>query len=609
MFWHLKLVDISFIIRMNNSKIPKLSFHSDPNNVTRDFPKTKRQKVQKREMDMILTPNNNKLNILHSSGSGIRRCYTDDTSATYTKKLTFGGDPKIIERVKNNERKVRKDIDSLLNAISEIEKESVRIHARELPAITLELDAKVKACRELQNEIDGLSTEMDLKDNQCDLQRKNVELSSKNIVSMHAVKVQEFENDLEEELSNAKREWTYKLMEVENLKPDERLTDEMRQLKTEFEEVNRKLFILQNENENECKNYKKELDKKFEIFKKVKNDARIELDGEQERLSKVLKDLQDTHGELKENIKTCRDEFNDFEKRIGEAEVNFHSMELAVVPLKKKLASTSQALTQVQEEKKQVEGEANNWKKKYVNELEKVQQELYTRQNLATSIEEIKGYTRCFAYANERQMPDEFHINYVDRCICENSGEKRVQVFDRVVLEEIHKDHKRLYNECIPFLEKYISKLINCSIIVVSQQPTAPMKKTLLKQLIEQYGENYKMTLNILHLDGSIKHSDVGLDNPTEIRDLSQDEECMNILTLDTKLRKDEESHSMNIYIGSMSTVQLNRELDDAPSVLSHILTKTKQCFVFKINAGENIEKALALAGKLKRTITLPQLD
>lgn len=609
MFWHLKLVDISFIIRMNNSKIPKLSFHSDPNNVTRDFPKTKRQKVQKREMDMILTPNNNKLNILHSSGSGIRRCYTDDTSATYTKKLTFGGDPKVIERVKNNERKVRKDIDSLLNAISEIEKESVRIHARELPAITLELDAKVKACRELQNEIDGLSTEMDLKDNQCDLQRKNVELSSKNIVSMHAVKVQEFENDLEEELSNAKREWTYKLMEVENLKPDERLTDEMRQLKTEFEEVNRKLFILQNENENECKNYKKELDKKFEIFKKVKNDARIELDGEQERLSKVLKDLQDTHGELKENITTCRDEFNDFEKRIGEAEVNFHSMELAVVPLKKKLASTSQALTQVQEEKKQVEGEANNWKKKYVNELEKVQQELYTRQNLATSIEEIKGYTRCFAYANERQMPDEFHINYVDRCICENSGEKRVQVFDRVVLEEIHKDHKRLYNECIPFLEKYISKLINCSIIVVSQQPTAPMKKTLLKQLIEQYGENYKMTLNILHLDGSIKHSDVGLDNPTEIRDLSQDEECMNILTLDTKLRKDEESHSMNIYIGSMSTVQLNRELDDAPSVLSHILTKTKQCFVFKINAGENIEKALALAGKLKRTITLPQLD
>ncbi|CAI4965210.1 BAD_collapsed_G0043200.mRNA.1.CDS.1 [Saccharomyces cerevisiae] len=594
---------------MNNSKIPKLSFHSDPNNVTRDFPKTKRQKVQKREMDMILTPNNNKLNILHSSGSGIRRCYTDDTSATYTKKLTFGGDPKVIERVKNNERKVRKDIDSLLNAISEIEKESVRIHARELPAITLELDAKVKACRELQNEIDGLSTEMDLKDNQCDLQRKNVELSSKNIVSMHAVKVQEFENDLEEELSNAKREWTYKLMEVENLKPDERLTDEMRQLKTEFEEVNRKLFILQNENENECKNYKKELDKKFEIFKKVKNDARIELDGEQERLSKVLKDLQDTRGELKENIKTCRDEFNDFEKRIGEAEVNFHSMELAVVPLKKKLASTSQALTQVQEEKKQVEGEANNWKKKYVNELEKVQQELYTRQNLATSIEEIKGYTRCFAYANERQMPDEFHINYVDRCICENSGEKRVQVFDRVVLEEIHKDHKRLYNECIPFLEKYISKLINCSIIVVSQQPTAPMKKTLLKQLIEQYGENYKMTLNILHLDGSIKHSDVELDNPTEIRDLSQDEECMNILTLDTKLRKDEESHSMNIYIGSMSTVQLNRGLDDAPSVLSHILTKTKQCFVFKINAGENIEKALALAGKLKRTITLPQLD
>ena len=594
---------------MNNSKIPKLSFHSDPSGISRDFPKTKRQKIQKREMDMVLTPNNNKLNILHASESGIRRRYTDDISATHKKKLTFGGDPKVIERVKNNERKVRKDIDSLLNAISEIEKESVRIHDRELPAITLELDAKVKACRELQNEIDGLSTEMDLKDNQCDLQRRNVELSSKNIVSMHAVKVQEFENDLEEELSNAKREWTYKLMEVENLKPDEKLTDEMRQLKTEFEDVNRKLFILQNENEWECKEYENKLNKEFKMFKKIKNDARIELDREKERLTKILKELQDSHDELKKNIKKCGDEFDEFEKKIEEAEMNFHCMELAIVPLRKDLAFTSQALTQVQEEKKQVEGEANNWRKKYANELEKVQQELYTRQNLATSIEEIKGYTRCFAYANEREMPDEFHVDYVDQCICENSGEKRVQAFDRVILEEIHKDHKRLYNECIPFLGKYISKLINCSIIVVSQQPTAPMKMTLLKQLVEQYGENYKMTLKILGFDGSIRHNDVGLDNLAEIRDLSQDEECMSILTLDTKLRKGEESHSMNIYIGSMSTLQLNKGLDDAPSVLSHVLIKTKQCFVFKINAGENIEKALAIAGKLKRTIRLPQLD
>ncbi|QHS75469.1 Cik1p [Saccharomyces paradoxus] len=594
---------------MNNSKIPKLSFHSDPSGISRDFPKTKRQKIQKREMDMVLTPNNNKLNILHASESGIRRRYTDDISATHKKKLTFGGDPKVIERVKNNERKVRKDIDSLLNAISEIEKESVRIHDRELPAITLELDAKVKACRELQNEIDGLSTEMDLKDNQCDLQRRNVELSSKNIVSMHAVKVQEFENDLEEELSNAKREWTYKLMEVENLKPDEKLTDEMRQLKTEFEDVNRKLFILQNENEWECKEYENKLNKEFKMFKKIKNDARIELDREKERLTKILKELQDSHDELKKNIKKCGDEFDGFEKKIEEAEMNFHCMELAIVPLRKDLAFTSQALTQVQEEKKQVEGEANNWRKKYANELEKVQQELYTRQNLATSIEEIKGYTRCFAYANEREMPDEFHVDYVDQCICENSGEKRVQAFDRVILEEIHKDHKRLYNECIPFLGKYISKLINCSIIVVSQQPTAPMKMTLLKQLVEQYGENYKMTLKILGFDGSIRHNDVGLDNLAEIRDLSQDEECMSILTLDTKLRKGEESHSMNIYIGSMSTLQLNKGLDDAPSVLSHVLIKTKQCFVFKINAGENIEKALAIAGKLKRTIRLPQLD
>nr|CAI6678515.1 BPK_HP1_G0043310.mRNA.1.CDS.1 [Saccharomyces cerevisiae] len=76
---------------MNNSKIPKLSFHSDPNNVTETFQRQNDRRFRKREMDMILTPNNNKLNILHSSGSGIRRCYTDDTSATYTKKLTFGG--------------------------------------------------------------------------------------------------------------------------------------------------------------------------------------------------------------------------------------------------------------------------------------------------------------------------------------------------------------------------------------------------------------------------------------------------------------------------------------------------------------------------------------
>ena len=128
---------------MSNSKIPKLSFHCDTSSASRDFPKKKRQK---KEMDMALAPNNNKLNILQGSGAGLRRCYADDSSAMRKKKLTFGGDPRVIERVKNNERKVRKDIDSLLNAISEIEKESVRVLDREIPGITLELDAKVRAC-------------------------------------------------------------------------------------------------------------------------------------------------------------------------------------------------------------------------------------------------------------------------------------------------------------------------------------------------------------------------------------------------------------------------------------------------------------------------------
>ncbi|EJS44163.1 cik1p [Saccharomyces arboricola H-6] len=594
---------------MNNSKIPKLSFHSDSNSNTRDFSRIKRQKLQKGEMDMVLTPNNNKLNILQSSGAGVRRCFTDDSSIMQKRRLTFGGDPKVIERVKNNERKVRKDIDSLLNAISEIEKESVRVHQRELPTITLELDAKVKACRELQKEIDGLSTEMDLKDSQCDLQRRNFELSAKNIVSMHAVTVQEFENDLEEELSIAQREWTYKLMEVENLKPDEQLTDEMRQLKAEFEEVNRKLFILQNENDKKRKEYDNELHKELEAFKKTKKDAKIELDEEQKRLLKSLEDIQKCHDKLKGNIRTCMNEFEELGQKVKEAETSVHEMEIAVVPLRKELTVKSQEMTQVQEEKRQVEAKASSWRKKYASELDKVQQELYTRQNLATSIEEIKGYSRCFAYANERDMPDEFHIKYAHQCIYQDSNEKRKQVFDRVILEEIHKDHKRLFNECAPFLEKYVSKLVNCSIIVVSQQHTAPIKITLLEQLVKHYGEGYHMTLKNVRLDGNTKTDDVGLHNLAPIRDLSQDKECMCILTLDTRLKKDEESHSMNIYIGNMTVSQLSKMLSEPTPLYSDVLTKTKQCFVFKINASENIEKTLVLAGKLKRTIRLAQLD
>lgn len=565
-------------------------------------------------MDTVLAPNNNKLNILQGSGLGIRRSFTDDSSVMQKKKLTFGGDPKVIERVKNNERRVRKDIDSLLNAISEIEKESVRVHSRELPTIASELDAKVRACKELQNEINRLSTEMDLKDNQCDLQRKNIELSSKNIVSMHAVTVQEFENDLEEEISNAKREWTYKLMEVENLKPDEKLTDEMRQLKTEFEEISREWFILQNENEKKCKEYENELHKEFELYKESKNDAKLELDEEQERLLRELEKLQNTHDKLQENVKECVDEFNGFEQRIKDAETNLHEMEHAVAPLRKELLLTSHSLTQALDRKRQIEGKANIWKKKYDNELDKVQQEQFTRQNLATSIEQIKGYARCFAYANEREMPDEFHINYVDQSICQDGGHKRVQVFDRIILEEIHKDHKRLFNECAPFLKKYISKLVNCSIVVVSQQIAAPIKITFLEQLFKQYGEAYNMTLRTVRFDGNTEggegeSDDVELNDLSSIKDLSQDEECMCILTLDTRLKNHEESHSMNIYIGNMTALQLSQRLGEPPSALSQVLTKTKQCFVFKINATENIEKTLALAGNLKRTIRLPQLD
>ena len=119
------------------------------------------------------------------------------------------------------------------------------------------------------------------------------------------------------------------------------------------------------------------------------------------------------------------------------------------------------------------------------------------------------------------------------------------------------------------------------------------------------------MTLRTVRFDGNTEDEsdDVKLNDLSSIKNLSQDEECMCVLSLDTRLKNYEKSHSMNIYIGNMTALQLSKRLDEPPSAFSQVLTKTKQCFIFKINACENIEKTLALAGNLKRTIRLPQLD
>lgn len=146
--------------------------------------------------------------------------------------------------------------------------------------------------------------------------------------------------------------------------------------------------------------------------------------------------------------------------------------------------------------------------------------------------------------------------------------------------------------------------------MVVSQQIAAPIKITFLEQLFKQYGEAYNMTLRTVRFDGNTEggegeSDDVELNDLSSIKDLSQDEECMCILTLDTRLKNHEESHSMNIYIGNMTALQLSQRLGEPPSALSQVLTKTKQCFVFKINASENIEKTLAPSGKSKENNTI----
>ena len=227
-----------------------------------------------------------------------------------------------MELVKNRQRKIFKDIAHFKNAINEIEKEIQHLNNKLIPDI-------IKLSNEKHNDMNGMSSNIlqsryDI-DELClsiDTLQRNNELENNNLQLAHSIKMTTVENDLEQIKFNCIKENESKLIEIENMKPDENMIDAMNTLQEQFVDVTKELNELEYENKKICDEYDKSgpVVTEYEQFKIEKTQEMNDLLKEQELLQSKHIDIQKEweNGNLQVEILTK--ELNELLERITQEE-------------------------------------------------------------------------------------------------------------------------------------------------------------------------------------------------------------------------------------------------------------------------------------------------
>ncbi|KAG0671677.1 hypothetical protein C6P45_005283 [Maudiozyma exigua] len=240
---------------------------------------------------------------------------------TNNSKLSFG-DSNAVELVKNRQRKIFKDIAHFKNAINEIEKEIQHLNNKLIPDIIklsnkkhADMDAMKGTILQCKNDIEETSMSIDT------LQRNN-ELENNNLQLAHSIKMTTVENDLEQIKFNCIKENEAQLNEVENMKPDENMIEEMNILQEQLIEVTKELNEVESENKKICEEYDKSgpVVTEYEQFKINKTQEMNELLKEQELLQNKHSGIQEEWETGNLQVETLSKELDGILERIATEE-------------------------------------------------------------------------------------------------------------------------------------------------------------------------------------------------------------------------------------------------------------------------------------------------
>lgn len=585
--------------------------------------------------------------------------YSSSSSASQSMRLMnkyLFGDANIIEEVKKRERKILKDINHFINAIAEVEKEIIQVRERQLPDIQYQISKKNTMCNELEKDILQLTSQLDLKEGECVLQRKNEEMTISNLQLKYSVEAQELETELNQKLDREKMVWEKQVLELELLKPSEQIAQEIKVLKKELLEANKELRKLHVENETKIKEYEAKLKEDFEIFKSEKEIPMKNLYNEQENIVIQKEKLIEEINNLEQSIKNNKNSCIDLENKILEVNDLISGSKTKLTPLRNALDQVTNEYSISKQEVETIQEHAHIKEKLYNDKFDKMEQEQLRRRKLENSIDELKGNIRCFTYISEPTIPHGFQVDYPNKSIIANNIEMddnpvpNQYTFNRLVPSHVISEADMLQQEYISYHEMCLQDNTSFNLISVSATPWNNLRSAIINFLAPKYLKNYSIFLQHVFLSEAVPSQDMLLtsseNSDREIKlkieeasieldshrieivqgteDLPEpfaepkdtNSSGINILKFNLLQRESDEQttkkEELNFYFVEFYDPAVISILDRAVTqgeypktpitmILKKLLSDTKSCFFFNMNDSENLKMLLGVSQKVKK--------
>lgn len=485
-------------------------------------------------------------NHIHQRDS--RRSVTEGPTSQSTRlmnKYVFG-DATVIEEVKKRERKIMKDINHFRNAIAEIDKETAQVRDRSLPDTQYGISKKITMCNEIKKESAQLNSQLLIKDGEMDLLRKNAEMACSNLQLKYCIDVQELENQLKRKLDDERLKWEKEILELENLKPDQDVAQEIRQLKTELDHVRKQWNELQLENQKKCYEYEKQLLKELEDFKGEKQEPMDNLLKEQDILAKKKQELVKKRDEIQAEVTYSIKESSELERKIIEVKAHIKEAQAINEPLREELSAIEEQFNLAKKERDTIQRHAHEEEIFYNDKFDKMEQEQLRRRKLENSIDELKGDIRRFAYVIKKDQSDVLHIDYAKKCI-ESVERGETFKFSRIIPSSLVSEEELLFQEYEMYHEMCMRSNLNFNLISVSQRPWNPLRVAVIKFLYDKCCNSHRIKLQYVFLSEEMPSQDMLLENT---------ENCDN----EIKLKIEKESIELD-----STDIQINNGLEDLP--------------------------------------------
>lgn len=561
-------------------------------------------------------------------------------------KYVFG-DASVIEEVKKRERKILKDISHFRNAIREIEKETVQIREQHLPDMQYEISKRLTMCSEVRKETSQLAAQLDMKDRENDLFRKNEELDMANLQLKHSVEVQEVENTLKQKLDDEKLKWDKEITELENLKPDEKVAREIQQLRDELKKVNEGWEILKRENQQKCNKYEQKLMEELEQFKRLKQEPMDQLGKEQATLLNRHGRLSVERDRLIERIDTDKEEFNSIKEKISVIEQDIIRIKLSNEPLKDELQVSLSHYKKAKQETEAIQEIAHAKESYYKGKFDKMEEEQVRRRRLENSIEEMKGGIRTFAYVTKNEQTDNLKVNYSERTLTDSKTGYTFE-FSRIIPSALETETDLLFQDCEMYHEMCLQNRLNYNLISVGQKPWDALRIALMSFIFAKCHDQHRIFLQYVFLSEESPSQDLMLpssekcDNEIKLKiqkesielDSKTTEMVDGLNGLPLSIRKEKNTSTPGIGILKFQFVRLDGdqkplnfyfiEINDPSTILTldkvispdtvvkspisliikKLLADTTSCFLFDICDTEDNDCILELSRKVSRMKT-----